>query len=116
MVELCIYSRYKYVLLILDKAFSQCLESETSEILVEESPAETSHEVHGEGGEQHHELRAWVPGVDVGHPHDHQGPDTERDKSGGETKEIMFYVYVNIKCKDCSSKMNEVKRKNLAVI
>ena len=91
---LCIYSHYKFALLILDKTFSQCLESETSEILVEESPAETSHEVHGEGGEQHRELRAWVPGVDVGHPHDHQGPDTERDKSGGETKVIMFYVYV----------------------
>ena len=61
-----------------------------------------------------------MPGVDVGHPHDHQGPDTERDKSGGETKVIMFYVYVNIKCnrdsKYYSSKMIEVKRKNLAVI
>ena len=105
-----------YLLLILDKTFSECLESETSEIFVEESPAKTSDEIHGEGGEEHHEVRAWVPGVDVGHPHDHQGPNTERDKSGGETKVIMFDVYVNIKCNRNFKKciMVEVKRKNIA--
>ena len=62
------------------------LESETSEIFVEESPAEPSDEVHAEGSEEHHKVRSQPPGVDVGNPHNTQGPNTQGDKSRGEAK------------------------------
>ena len=73
----------------MDKAFAKCIKSKTSEILIEESPAEPGYEVHAEGGEEQHEVRGQVPGVDVGHPHEHQVPDTQGDKSGSETKHLL---------------------------
>ena len=74
------------------KAFFKRAESEKSEIFVEESPAKAGDKIHGEGGEEQHGVRGGVPGVDVRHPHDHQGPNTERDKSGGETKVIIHVL------------------------
>ena len=67
------------------KAFFKRAESEKSEIFVEESPAEPSDEVHGEG---HHDVLGRVPEVAVVHSCDHQGPHTQRDKAGGETKKF----------------------------
>ena len=64
------------------------LESETSEIFVEESPAEPSDQVHAEGSKEHHKVCDQLPGVDVVYPHNTQGPDTQRDKSGGEAKAL----------------------------
>ena len=68
------------------KTLFKRVESKTSEIFVKESPAEPGDEVHSEGGEQHHEVRGRVPGADVGHSQDHQSPQTQRDKAGGETE------------------------------
>ena len=75
---------------LIDKTFFNRLKSKTSDIFVEESPAEASDKVNSEGGEEQHGVRGGVPGVDVGHPHDHQGPDKQRDKAGGETKAKQF--------------------------
>ena len=68
---------------LIDKTSFDCIESKFSEIFVEESPAEAGDEVHGEGGEEQHGVCRWVPGVDVGHPHDHQGPNKQRNKARG---------------------------------
>ena len=75
-------------MLILCKAFFKRLVSKTSEILVEDSPAEPGDEVHAEGSEEHHEVRGRLPGVNVGQPLDHQGPETQGDKYGGKTKKF----------------------------
>ena len=74
------------LILIFETTSLNSLESETSEILVEESPAEPSDEVHAEGSQEHHKVRGQLLGVDVGNPHDTQGPDTQGDKSRGEAK------------------------------
>ena len=75
---------------LIDKTSFNRLKSKTSDIFVEESPAEASDKVNSEGGEEQHGVRGGVPGVDVGHPHDHQGPDKQRDEAGGETKAKQF--------------------------
>lgn len=74
--------------LILGKTFFKRLESKTSEILVEDSPAESGDEGHAEGGEEHHEVRGRLPGVIVGQPHDNQAPETQGDKYRGKTKQF----------------------------
>ena len=71
---------------LIDKTSFNRFKSKCSEIFVEESPAEAGDKIHGEGGEEQHGVRGGVPGVNVRHPHDHQGPDKQRDKAGGETK------------------------------
>ena len=73
----------------MDKTFAKRIKSKTSEILVEESLAEPGEKVHAERCEEQHEVRGQVPGVDVGHPHEHQVPDTQGDKSGSETKQFL---------------------------
>ena len=73
-------------MLILGKTFFKRLVSETSEILVEDSPAESGDEVHAEGGEEHHEVHGRLAGANVGQPHDHQTPETQGDKYGGKTE------------------------------
>ena len=72
-------------LLFLAKTSFDCIESKSSEIFVEESPAEAGDKVHSKGGKEQHRVRGGVPGVNVGHPHDHQGPNKQRDEAGGET-------------------------------
>ena len=75
---------------LIDKTSFNRLKSKTSDIFVEESPAEASDKVNSEGGEEQHGVRGGVPGMDVGHPHDHQGPEKQRDEAGGETKAKQF--------------------------
>ena len=75
---------------LIDKTSYNRFKSKCSEIFVEESPAEAGDKIHGEGGEEQHGVRGGVPGVDVRHPHDHQGPDKQRDKARGETKPKQF--------------------------
>ena len=82
-----LFKRNKFVFtLIFETTSLNCLESETSEILVEESPAEPSDEVHAKGSKEHHKGRGRLPGLDVDNSHDTEGPNNQRDKSGGETK------------------------------
>ena len=83
-------------MLILGKTFFKRLVSKTSEILVEDSPAESSGEVPAEGGEEHHEVRGGLPGLSVGQPHDHQAPETQGDQYGGKTKQFLFMIIILI--------------------
>ena len=79
---------------LIDKTSFNRLKSKCSEIFVEECPAKASDEVHSEGGKEQHRVRGGVPGVNVGHPHDHQGPNKQRDEARGETKvtKIIFRI------------------------
>ena len=81
---------------LIDKTSFNRLKSKTSDIFVEESPAEASDKVNSEGGEEQHGVRGGVPGVDVGHPHDHQGSDKQWDEARGETKvtKIIFRIWL----------------------
>ena len=85
-------SRFLILFLFLGKTSFDCIKSKCSEIFVEESPAEAGDKVHSEGGEEQHGVRGRVPGVDVGHPHNHQGPDKEGDEAGGETKVTKIII------------------------
>ena len=90
------------------KTFFDCVESKTSEIFVEKSPAEPGDEVHREGGKEHHKVCGRVLGANGGHSHDDQGPHTQRGKAGGETKAKchnnlsvqvdIFMVKINVLC------------------
>ena len=64
-------------------SFSQRVKSKASEILIDESPAETSEEVEAEAGEL--QGGAWVP-VHEAHTQDQQSPQQHRDQSRGETE------------------------------
>ena len=79
---------------ISETTFLNCLESETSEIFVEESPAEPSDKVHAQGSKEHHKVRGRMPGLDVDNPHDTEGPNYQRDKSRGEAKVLNLVVII----------------------
>ena len=69
----------------LSKTFFKCLQRKTSDIIVEESPAESSDEVQGEADEERDQGGVLVLGPDVGLPSDEEGPNTHGDQSRGET-------------------------------
>ena len=75
------------LVLIRQQTYIEALESEASDVPVEESPAEPSDQASSQRGQEHHQVPvAREAGAEPGGPQHYQRVSKHRDQTGGETE------------------------------